>query len=284
MKYILITVNSDKDPNLEYSKKLASYIESKGGVAYILVRGPKVSEEIDLSVYERVDLILVLGGDGTMIRVARDIRTDKYPLIGLNMGHLGYLCELDKDNVYSALDAIFSGDYEIEERMLLTGSVETETVHLPKHYALNDIVLYRTGLSQIVSLRVFVDGKLLTNYNCDGVLFSTPTGSTAYNMSAGGPIVDPKASMILITPINPQALSQRTIVLDSNSEIVVEPVHRNEPDDAYVVNVSFDGDIAAQLKVGEQIHVNKSLISVKILKISQTSFVETLRKKLTNYD
>jgi len=283
MKNFLIVTNKDKDPGLVFSEKIVAYIQEKGGTGRIAERNSTDSALIDADAYGKIDVILVLGGDGTMIRAARDLRRCDIPLIGLNMGHLGYLCELDETSVFPALDAVFENNYEIEERMLLCGEVLGQDRRIEPHNALNDIVIHRSGLTQIVSLHVQLNGKDLTDYNCDGLLLATPTGSTAYNMSAGGPIIDPKAQMMVITPLNPQALSKRSIVIGSDADVVIEVMHRNTSINPPCLSVSFDGDTACELKPGDRIHIRKAEETVRILKISQTSFVETLSRKLNNY-
>lgn len=286
MKHFFIIANAAKDKNLVLSKKLKAYIEEKGGTCSIKERNATEGEINRIhakELPEKVDCILVLGGDGTLIRAARDMDNRNIPLIGVNLGTLGYLCELEETNVFEAIDRIFKEEYVIEERMMLSGCVSLQEKEFPAHSALNDIVIYRAGKLQVVSLKLYVNGKFLYNYFSDGLIISTPTGSTAYSMSAGGPIVDPKAELILITPINAQAMTAKSIVISSHEELVVEVMPRNGRTDEECAEVAFDGDNIAKLKPGEKITIQKAVESTRVLKLSQTSFLETLRKKMDNY-
>ena len=232
-----------------------------------------------------IDCVLVLGGDGTIVRAARDMTGTPIPMIGVNLGTLGYLCEVEEDNVFAAIDRIMEDDYTIEDRLKLTGSVYQNNTQTAVHMALNDIVIYRAGNLQIVSLNVYVNGKFLCNYFADGLIISTPTGSTAYSMSAGGPIVDPKSEMIIVTPVNAQAMTAKSIVLEAKDEIIVEVMQRRrgKAREGEAVEIAFDGDNIARLKTGERIVIRKAAEHVRFLKLSEMSFIERLQKKIDNY-
>ncbi len=286
MKNFLIVTNPDKDSDLTTTNKIKDYIEKKGGRVFLIERGPKDKDisEIDLDeMREAADCVMVLGGDGTMIRAARDMKGHDIPIFGVNLGTLGYLCEVEAAAAYDAIDRIFDGDYVIEERMMIVGQAEVDGWTYHPHNALNDIVVYRAGNLQVVSLDVYVNGKFLCNYFSDGLIVATPTGSTAYNMSSGGPIVDPKAQLILITPINAQAMSARTVVVSSSDEIEIVVKNRNNKKDEECCEIAFDGDNIARLKVGERIRIKKSDDFTKFLKLSKLSFIERLQKKMNEY-
>lgn len=302
MKKFVVIVNACKDHNLEETRSLCSYIKTRGGSCTYLV---SVDEQEGIRKVRTQDIpkgtecILVLGGDGTLIRAARDTVACGIPLIGVNMGTLGYLCELETDTVYEALDQMMHGEYMLEERMMLSGWKEAPGVKqrsesvtagqpnplangectVPLSYALNDIVIHRTGPLSLVSLTVYVNGQFLNTFQGDGVMVSTPTGSTGYNMSAGGPIVDPKAQLLLLTPINCHTLTQRSIVIDPHDEVVIEVGSRSTQRDE-TVEVSFDGDHGCCLNVGECIRIRRADVSARILKFSKISFLEILRKKM----
>lgn len=298
MKKFVIIVNALKDQYLAETKKICSYIEKRGAQCQYLV---SVDEQEGIqkvyaeSIPKGTECIFVLGGDGTLIRAARDTVECGIPLIGVNLGMLGYLCELEKNSVYDAIDSIMKDEYILEERMMLTGEKCGEAIPQPSieavgslknkkgsYRALNDIVIHRTGELSLVSLNVYVNGQYLNTFKGDGMILSTPTGSTGYNMSAGGPIVDPKAQLLLLTPINTHTLMPRSIVIDSQDEIVVEVGHRRSQRDE-TVEVSFDGDHGCWLKVGECINIRKAQERAKILKISKMSFLEILRKKMQTF-
>lgn len=299
MNKFVIIVNALKDRHLAETKKICSYIKKQGASCRYLV---SVDEQDGIqkvcaeSIPQETECILVLGGDGTLIRAARDTVACGIPLIGINLGTLGYLCELEISSVYDAVDAIMQDQYMLEERMMLSGEkIDPTGLVLPmsaaaenelseaadsrSHHALNDIVIHRTGALSLVSLDVYVNGQYLNTFKGDGIIFSTPTGSTGYNLSAGGPIVDPKAQLLVLTPINSHTLTPRSIVIDPQDEIVAEVGSRRAQRDE-IVEVSFDGDHGCWLHVGERIRIQRAKEKTKILKFSKVSFLEILRKKM----
>lgn len=267
-----------------HTNQIADYIKSKGGRCHSFIcvdndgAYPITADLAD----KDADVVLVIGGDGTLIRAARDLAECRVPLIGVNLGHLGYLCELEENSVFSAIDELMEGHYTIEKRMLLTGYVVKENQRMGQMQALNDIVIHRTGPLQIVNLNVYVNGEYLYNFKADGIILATPTGSTGYSMSAGGPIVDPKANMLLMTPINAHTLNAKSIVIGAEDEVMIEIGTRHEQKDEQV-EVSFDGDYSVGLKAGDRIMVHRAETSTNILRLSKMSFLEILRKKMQNY-
>lgn len=280
MKKFVLIVNALKDRDLKETRSLCSYIKTRGGSCQYLI---SVDEQEGIRKLQAKDVpdgtecMIVLGGDGTLIRAARDTVACKIPLIGVNMGTLGYLCELELDSLEEAIDLMMHDKYMLEQRMMICGQKERQTFR-----ALNDIVIHRTGSLSLVSLTVYVNGQYLHTWNGDGIILSTPTGSTGYNMSAGGPIVDPKAQLLLLTPINSHTLTQRSIVIDPDDEIIIEVENwRGKQTD--IVEVSNDGDHGCWLCAGERIQIRKAQESTKILKLSQASFLEILRKKMRTF-
>lgn len=285
MKHFFIITNSYKDKDLMLTKSMQDYIETKGGrCGYYVSRGEENQDDCihPELMPDDLDLIFVIGGDGTLIRAARDTASKNVPLIGVNLGILGYLCELEESTVFGAIDQIMEGKFVLENRMCLSGQPIQANRKLPPQTALNDIVIHRNGALQLVSLVVYVNGQYLNTFDGDGVIVSTPTGSTGYNLSAGGPIVDPKARMILITPINSHTLNSKSIVIGAEDEVVVEIGARRREGDEQVV-VSFDGDHHAQLDVGDQIVIHQAEKDCRILKLGKLSFLEILRKKMQSY-
>lgn len=285
MKHFFIITNSYKDKDLMLTKSMQDYIETKGGrCGYYVSRGEENQDDCihPELMPDDLDLIFVIGGDGTLIRAARDTASKNVPLIGVNLGTLGYLCELEESTVFGAIDQIMEGKFVLENRMCLSGQPIQANRKLPPQTALNDIVIHRNGALQLVSLVVYVNGQYLNTFDGDGVIVSTPTGSTGYNLSAGGPIVDPKARMILITPINSHTLNSKSIVIGAEDEVVVEIGARRREGDEQVV-VSFDGDHHAQLDVGDQIVIHQAEKDCRILKLGKLSFLEILRKKMQSY-
>ena len=284
MKKFFIITNEHKDENLEVTHMISDYIEGKGGVCSHYVSTKSNWSQRNLRRFEASDVdadcIIVLGGDGTLVRAARDLAVMGIPLIGVNLGTLGYLCELERSTVLDAIDRLFEGRYEVENRMLIEGRIAVgENVEKATH-ALNDIVIHRSGVPQIVNLIISVNGEYLATYSADGIILSTPTGSTGYSMSAGGPIVDPKADLILITPINPHAVNySKSIVVGSDAQIEVTLGERRQECDEEA-EVSFDGDRFVKMKVGDKILVKKADEYAKILKLNRVSFLQILRKKM----
>ena len=283
MKRILLIVNKNKDPNLILTSGIRNYICSVGGECdYFINEGSRHDAEniVKAGIPEKhYDCALVLGGDGTLVRASKNLAPYGIPLIGVNLGTLGYLCELERGTVLEAIDQIMKGEFGTENRMMLSGSSDAtaETIH-----ALNDIVIHRSGKTQIVRLSVAVNGKFLYEYDADGIIVAAPTGSTGYNLSVGGPIVDPKAHMILITPISPHDLNARTIVIDADARIDIT-LDRRRPESDETADVTYDGDSYLQMRVGDSIRVVRAEESVKILKLDDISFLQILSKKMKGY-
>ncbi|MGN0140975.1 MAG: NAD(+)/NADH kinase [Roseburia sp.] len=285
MKHFLIIANSFKDTGLELTRKIKAYIEEKGGSCiYFTSNGEdrKHAAPEPEQIPAETEGVIVLGGDGTLIRAAAKLVERELPLIGVNLGTLGYLCELEEQNVFSAIDQLMAGNYMLEDRMMLRGYGIQEGKEGMPALALNDVVIHRTGVLSVVNLIVYVNGAYLNTFHADGIILSTPTGSTGYNMSAGGPIVDPKAQMMLITPINAHNLNSKSIVIGAEDEVMVEIGKRRYQKDE-TVEVSFDGDNAVKLKVGDRFLIRKAEATTRICKISRESFLEILRKKMQTY-
>ena len=228
---------------------------------------------------EDTQCVVVLGGDGTMLHAARLIVPHDLPMVGVNLGTLGFLTEIELQNLYEGLDCLLKDEFQVEKRSMLKGTVihhDQETYHLS---ALNDIVITRSGFSRIISLRIMVNGKFLDDFSADGVIISTPTGSTGYNLSAGGPVVNPKANVILVTPVCPHSLHAKSMVLSQEDEIEIylENVRENQLEEAYI---TFDGQVAQKLHPGDRIKVRNSDKMAKVIKVNGDSFYETLRVKV----
>lgn len=279
MKRFFIVAREDKEPTLSLIRDITDYIELHGGICSYGVN-PDDALEAELTLPEQTECILTIGGDGTVIRAAQNIFGKNIPLIGINRGHLGYLCDLDEESVYEGIDALMRGEYSIEERMMLTGHLEDDKgVSGEDIQALNDIVVCSSAGLQVMHMTVYVNGQYLYAYNCDGVIFSTPTGSTAYNLSANGPIVNPQTNLILLTPINPHTLNARSIVLDAYDELVLEIGTRRE-DMAEEAEVSFDGNHKRLLVPGEKLVVHRAKETTKMIHLKDISFLDRIRRKL----
>ena len=222
---------------------------------------------------------IVLGGDGTVLRAAGWARKRKIPILGINLGTLGYLAETEKSCWRDALIQLLQNRYNVEERMMIAGEQEGNTGEKRAFHALNDIVIGRSGCLRIMNFDVYVGGVLLNSYRADGIIVCTPTGSTAYNLSAGGPIVEPGAKMMVLTPICPHQIGARSIVLSSDSVIEII-IHRQERDQDMTAVADFDGNERMELRPEEPFAERRSPEVTRLIKLEDRSFLETLHRKL----
>lgn len=283
-KFYIIT-NTAKDKNLEITGEIEAYLKKCGKQCQVRQAERKQEGSYHYTnpdlIPEGTQCILVLGGDGTLLQAARDVVHREIPMLGMNLGTLGFLAEVDRHSVFSALDQLMSDDYEIEERMMLLGSVFRNNQIIGRDVALNDIVISREGSLRVVRFKNYVNNEYLNSYNADGIIISTPTGSTGYSLSCGGPIVSPNASMILMTPVAPHTLNSRSIIFPSEDVITVElgEGRRQEKEKGLA---SFDGDTVIPIITGDKIVIQKASVSSRILKLNHLSFVEILRQKMGN--
>lgn len=284
MNTFYVVTNYQKDPQLATARFIRDYLESKGKVCYIQekVQG-NVSGHYKYTDAQRVgkdvECVLVLGGDGTLLQAARDLVDCPVLLLGINMGTLGYLAEIEHTSIRPALDKLIDNDFSVESRMMICGNAYHQNRRLLSDIALNDIVITRNGRMRVVDFKIFVDGVYLTSYSADGIIISTPTGSTGYNLSVGGPIVAPQASLMLMTAIAPHTLNSRPIVLPDNVEITIA-IGSGHGTDIDGAEATFDGDTSVKLNSGDKIVITKSEQKVQMIKTKNTSFLEILRQKM----
>lgn len=223
---------------------------------------------------EQVDLILVFGGDGTMLRVAREVAGSRTPILGINVGGLGFLTAVSSDQLPDALAGVWSGEFTVETRPLIEagGQIRERTL---QQTALNDFVVSRGTVTRLIELEVRVDDAVLTHYRCDGLIVSSPTGSTAYSLAAGGAIVSPNAEVFALTPICPHTLSNRSVIVSLDSVVQVTVLSRKVE-----TILSADGQVQMQLTAGDSIAIRRSQRAVRLLRPGGSSFFETLRQKL----
>ena len=222
----------------------------------------------------QVDLLLVFGGDGTILRVARDVAGSHTPILGLNSGGLGFLTAASSQQLGHALENVWSGLFAVESRSLIeaTGQSQGKTF---AQIALNDFVVSRGTIPRLIELEVGVDDEVLTSYRCDGLIIGSPTGSTAYSLAAGGPVVCPNAEVFALTPICPHTLSNRSVIVSSNSTVRVKVLSQK-----IETVLSADGQVQLQLASGDLVNVRRSRNSVRLVRLTGTSFFATLRQKL----
>ena len=222
-----------------------------------------------------LDAVLTLGGDGTLLRAARVVEAAPVPILGINLGHLGFLTCCPVDSLEQALHRLAAGDYVVEQRMTLDTRVRDASNVERTWRALNDVVLHKGGFARVVTMWVQADGETVAHYAADGIVVATPTGSTAYNLSAGGPVVVPTLETILVTPVSAHSLALRPLVLPPTSEITVRV--EDGPDELLV---TVDGQVGATFAPGDTLVVRRSAQPVPIVRFPESSFFATMREKL----
>lgn len=283
-KFYIIT-NGVKDEGRKFTKEIAQYLIKYKKQCTIQESGHREEDSkyryTDVSTIPKdVDCIIVLGGDGTLLQAARDVVDREIPLLGVNLGTLGYLAEIDRDSVFVALNHMMLDEYEIEKRMMLLGSVYHNGEMIAQDIALNDIVIGRDGPMRVTSFSNYVNGAFLNSYNADGIIIATPTGSTGYSLSVGGPIISPDAAMIMMTPIAPHTLNTRSVIFPPEDEITVKIVEGKTKGEAKAV-VAFDGDTVIPMVTGDKIVIQRARQDTRIIKISNINFLEILRQKMS---
>jgi NAD+ kinase len=226
---------------------------------------------------DQVDLFMTLGGDGTLLRLVRDLRGKMKPVMGINFGSLGFLTGFGGGSFGDAAKALASGDYRVEERTLLDASVRGLDGEIVSRVGLNDVVVSRGDRSRLVQIEVAIDGVCLTEYNSDGLIVATSTGSTAYSLSAGGPIVIPNSGVFVVTPICPHVLTNRSVVVSNRSTIRLKTSHRSieQP-----VSLSIDGQEPIHFHVGDEVTVRAADVTLPLVLPSNFTFAGVLRAKL----
>lgn len=242
-------------------------IEHQTGCAVPQVETDKLAAE--------VDLMLVLGGDGTMIATARMVGDHEVPVLGVNYGGLGYLAEFRIEELYSALESILSGNYRLDRRVMLAVELRRGDDPPKTSRVLNDVVINKSALARIIEIETYFDHYYVSSFRADGLIVSTPTGSTAYNLSAGGPVIFPSMNAVVITPICPFTLSNRPIVVPDNAEIELLLKTDNEE-----VALTLDGQVGFQMKVADRVVIRKSRTTFNIIQPSNRNYFDVLRDKL----
>ncbi|MBR6402863.1 MAG: NAD(+)/NADH kinase [Eubacterium sp.] len=278
LKRFLIIANETKDVNLKWSHYTEKVISEKGGESKLCigVGDPSLSESFD-----DADVIIVMGGDGTMLGVAHVLSGREIPVVGVNLGTVGFLTEVIVSEIETMIERLIAGDYETEYRMMLAGRVISSSAETGGEalHALNEIVLARENALKLIGVRILVNDKYFDTCEADGIILSTPTGSTGYNLSAGGPIVMSDARMIVMTPISPYSLSRRSVIFGKNDKITLELLEKRKegPNTALV---SFDGADNISLMVGDKVEVGLSERRLLLIKMEEISMYDKLRKKL----
>lgn len=221
------------------------------------------------------DMIIVLGGDGTLISVARAIGDLETPILGVNLGSLGFLTEITTDELFPVLEQVLAGNYQMSDRLMLNVKVNRDNQLVEQHQVLNDIVINKGALARIIDMKVWVKRSYLTTFKADGLIISSPTGSTAYNMAAGGPIINPGSECLVITPICPHTLTNRPMIVSADSEIRIEVMFQDEN-----VFLTADGQVGTSLQAGDIVEVQQAPNRTRLILSPEKDYFEILRTKL----
>ncbi len=275
MDNFYIIVNKDRDEQLILAKQVQEFLEAKGKNYCTRIESLNTDGTSFEVIPENIECAIVLGGDGTLIRAAKRLLKKEIPLFGINAGTLGYLACVEASEAKKGLEALCSGEYRTESRMMLKAEVNG-------HYedtVLNEVAINRSGVCRLISLAVYVNGALLDVIAGDGLLISTPTGSTGYNLSAGGAIVKPETKLIMITPICPHSLTSRGVIVSAEDEIMIEVKQGNRTQEVEAI-VTFDGRMTKNLKAGDKVVIQRSSYTTKMIRLEEGTFFEVLRSKL----
>ena len=280
-----VVVKPHQPEALETLCELTEWVSARG---IALIGGPAVDRERiehetgcvievvpEAELPQKVDLILVLGGDGTMIATARMLGDCEVPVIGVNYGGLGYLAEFRIEELFTALESILAGDYKLEKRVMLAVEVRRGDELVTSNRVLNDVVMNKSALARIIQIETYLNDQFVNSFRADGLIVSTPTGSTAYNLSAGGPIIFPTMNAVVITPICPFTLSNRPIVVPDDSVIEVRLMTEKED-----VALTLDGQVGFPIQARDRVIIRKSNTTFNLVQPKNRNYFDLLRDKL----
>lgn len=277
MRYFYVVANPHKPGTKETAQEILRYLTAHGAVCAGVPDGEEETRPLARQIPPETECVITLGGDGTLIQAARDLVERSLPLVGVNMGTLGYLTQISRGEALAPmLDALMADNFRLEKRMMLEGEIAGGGRRVTG-IALNEIVLSRNAGMQPLRFALYVNGQYLNEYTADGMIVATPTGSTAYNLSAGGPIVTPGAELMVLTPICSHSLNSRSIVL-SHQDTVSIRVKRQEGQSQMVV---FDGDQAVELADDETLTIRRSKNGTSLIRLKDISFLDNLRNKMS---
>lgn len=285
MRHYCIITNSDKNNNSGTVRRISSFLEERGCACLVLENLMRSSKGIrhftDVSeIPEETECAIVLGGDGTMIQAAIDLVHRDLPILGINTGNMGFLTEVEENRAEEALERLMAGNYQVESRIMLK---EQKMFRQPDSssscYALNDMVISKRGGCRLITIRVLVNDKLADIYRADGLIVSTPTGSTGYNLSAGGPVMSPNTHAMVVTPICAHSLNKRSLVLDASDKITLQIGQTKEVEADQAV-FTVDGRNVRDLAMGDELEIRVPGASTKLVKLDGMSFYERMREKL----
>jgi len=274
-----IIAKQKKTPGIENIRELIRWLEEReietfldtDSASLVNLESPYLKSEIP----KLVDLVIVLGGDGTLLSVARLVEGKNIPILGVNLGSLGFLTEITLEELYPVLERILNGDYQVSERMLLNTHIHRQGERVTQYPVLNDVVVNKGALARIIELEVFIDKSYVNTFRADGLIVSTPTGSTAYSLAAGGPIIHPTLDVLIINPICPHMLTNRPIVVPADTKI--EVILKSEIED---VHVTLDGQVGFALRYRDIVEIRKAPSKIKLISSPNRDCYQIWRTKL----
>jgi NAD+ kinase len=227
------------------------------------------------TIADKADMVLVLGGDGTMLNAARLVEKRSVPILGINMGGLGFLTEVGGEHLYKTLERVFAREYVLEERLMLRARLERRGKGVTEATVLNDVVVTKGELSRMIAMTIAIDGQFVTSLRGDGLILSTPTGSTAYSMSAGGPIVSPSVNALVLTPICPHTLTHRPLLVPSTAMLAITLTSHDKG-----AMVTCDGQVGVAMTEGDTVTIKPSRHRARLIRLPERTYYDVLRRKL----
>lgn len=281
MSTIGLFPNLLKRNSLKVCDHLLNWFAEKGYKVFLPEDAARLMNKAELAynfeeLIKNIDIAVTLGGDGTLLNVARQLASHEVPILGINMGHMGFLTEIELPDLYRDLSLFYEKKYFIDTRMMLEAKVIRDKILLEKFVALNDAVVTKGPFARLIRLKTYSNGSYIDTYPSDGLIISTPTGSTAYSLSAGGPIINPNVELLLLTPICPHTLRSRSIVLSKDDTVKIQVIAEHPE-----IMLTVDGQQGYRLLPGDEVIVKKSDLYTRLIRIKRRSFYDVLRKKLT---
>lgn len=277
MEKFYIISDGEKDFGHETAEEIKRYLENHEKYAKIVGHSSEIEEK------NWADMAIVLGGDGSVIQAAKQFAGMDVPVLGVNFGTLGFLTEVEKPRIREAMEAILKGCYEVENRMALTARVRKKTEKEVRGFAVNEFIVGKQDFGRMITASVYVDNFLMDTYVADGVLVSTPTGSTAYNLSAAGPVLAPGMEAMIITPICPHSLNKRSLVVSSASKLRIE-IGRTKENYEDEASVRGDGQVLFSVSTGDTVYIEKAEATFDMVRLGGVSFFDKMRSKLNRND
>lgn len=270
---IALFPNIHKSLPKEIAMQIRSFLLSNGVVVAAEDEKAKELDAVPLSELKdsKIDFMISLGGDGTILRMVHKHPEIDAPIIGINLGSLGFMADITSNEIYACLEDVLNGDYEVQERLMMEGISDKQE----RGFAVNEVVIHRAKNRCLVDIAIYLDGEYINTFSADGIIIATPSGSTAYSLAAGGPILTPELEAFVLTPICPHTISNRPIVLPPHQEIQVKYLSEYEP-----VEVIFDGYTDFTMSTGETLKVKSSTRRFKLVSLKRHNFFFTLRSKL----